>query len=85
MIIDWNLEGFYDLRRAPEVVDEIDRLASDLADASAAADGGEYGWESHQGRKAPQGRWRATVFTKDQTARENNAKHNTLLNELGSL
>lgn len=85
MRIDWNIEGFYDLRRAPGIVAEIDRIAAELADNASAADGGEYGWESHQGKRAPQGRWRATVYTMDHTARENNAQENTLLNLLGGM
>lgn len=82
MNVEYNLPAFYELRRDPEIVSEIDRIASEVAD-SASRDGGEYGWESHQGRRAPQGRWRATVFTKDAEARKKNAENNSLLRGLG--
>jgi hypothetical protein len=88
-----NKRGFYDVRRMPALIDLLENHAEHVArKANAALEGAEehFGAGSRQGRKGPsptggpgfQGRWRASVFTKDQYAKRHNAEHNTLLKAL---
>lgn len=81
MRIQWNKTGFYDLRREPGVVVDLQARAERIA-AAASARGGEYLVGSVQGEKRPQGRWRASVVTADHTAIRKNAKYHTLLGAL---
>lgn len=79
-----NMQGFYKLRSAPAVKQDLERRAERIA--AAAHDVGspeaEYGVGSQQGAKRPQGRWRSTVFTKNAVAIRSNAKNNSLIKSL---
>lgn len=79
-----NLQGFYDLRRAPGVRRDLDARARRIAEAAQAVGSpeAEYGVGSEQGAKRPQGRWRSTVFTKNAVAMRSNAKNNSLIKSL---
>lgn len=73
----WNRNALYEIRTMAEplVSEQLRRLAD--------AAGPGYEWESHQGRKAPQGRWRGTVYPTTWAARRDNQRNNTLLRVLG--
>lgn len=78
-------EGFYAIRRAPGVVEKLDRMAKAVADqANQSADLEEEGYKtsSVQGEKKPQGRWRTTVITATEEATMDNASNNTLVKSL---
>lgn len=79
-----NKSGFYKLRSAPAVKQDLKRRAQAIADAAQAVGSpeAEYGVGSQQGKKHPQGRWRATVFTKNAVAMRSNAKNNSLIKSL---
>lgn len=80
--IVWNMDALYRIRtQAQPLVDEHLQRICDRANAMFGADG--FRWESHQGAKAPQGRWRGTVFPHTVHAIRSNNKHNTLLRALG--
>ena len=74
MKIDFNMQGFEDLRRDPAVQADIDARTSRIADA--AGDGYEPG--SYQGRR----RYRGSVITASYKAQRDNAKRQTLLRSL---
>lgn len=84
MRIDWNVKGFYDLRRSPGVVAELDRHAERVCARANAMGKGTYATGSRQGRTVKQGRWRASVVTADARAMIDNARHQTLARALGS-
>lgn len=79
MKVVFNPQGFYDVRRSAGVVAELDKIAQKTADWCNANGKGTFAVGSQQGRKAPQGRWRASVVTADATAIAHNAKHHDLL------
>lgn len=83
MKIVWKPDGLYNLRSAPGVKADLTGRAERLA---AACGGSAAGYEtsSQQGAKRPQGRWRATVVTATPRAMVSNAKHNTLIRNLGA-
>lgn len=83
MKIDWNVDAFYDIRRDGGVVGELDRIAADVAARANSMGKGTYATGSQQGRKAPQGRWRASVVTADYEAMRENARDHTLMRALG--
>lgn len=78
MKIKWNVQGFYDLRREPGVVADLEARAQRIADSAEASGRGRYGTSSVQGKKKPQGRWRTTVITADAKAQAETARHQTL-------
>lgn len=82
--IDWNPDAFYGIRRDPAVVSMLDAKAKAVADWCNANGKGTYATGSQQGRRAPQGRWRASVVTADAKAIAHNAKHHTLIRGLGA-
>ena len=73
--------AFFELRRAPKVIDFLEAAGQSIVDdANATLDEGVgYRMSSSQGRKRPQGRWAVRVFTSSDHAKRSNAKHNTLL------
>lgn len=84
MKIVFNPQAFYEIRREPAVVAELDKIAQKTANWCNANGKGTYAVGSQQGRKAPQGRWRASVVTADATAIAYNAKHHILLRGLSA-
>lgn len=81
--IDFNMQGFYELRSAPGVVAELDRRAEAICAAANARGSGTYATGSRQGARRPQGRWHASVVTADARAMASNAKHHVLIGLLG--
>jgi hypothetical protein len=78
-----NHRGFYDVRRMPKLIDMLEDYAEEKADKANAELGEDgFGTGSRQGARRPQGRWRASVFTRSEYAKRHNAKHNTLLKVL---
>ncbi|QSM00052.1 hypothetical protein SEA_CASHLINE_12 [Gordonia phage Cashline] len=77
--LKFNIDGFYDLRRDPEIVGQEEAIAQQICDRANSIGKGTYALGSRQGRKAPQGRWRTTVVTADARAMANNARNNTLI------
>lgn len=80
--IDWNIDGFEEIRRSSGVVADLERRgAAILAGCGGEAEG--YGMEVHQGAASPQGRARVTVFADTEEARVENARDNTLVRNFG--
>lgn len=79
-----NLDGFYNVRRSPKVVDKLEKMAKAIADKSNSDAGLTDGYRtsSTQGLKKPQGRWRTTVITATAEAQKDNAENNRLLRNL---
>lgn len=77
--LKWTPNGLYELRSAPGVRAELDAMAS----GHAARAGPGYSWSSQQGRRAPQGRWRAIVYPDSWMAARDNAANNTLIRTMG--
>lgn len=77
--IKHNPQGYYDLRREPGVVAELEAKAQEICDRANTEGKGTYAVGSQQGMRRPQGRWRATVVTADYRAMIDSAKHNTLI------
>lgn len=80
--IEWNTEAMYEIRRDPGVVAELESVAQEVADRANSSGEGTYAVGSRQGRKNPQGRWRASVVTADAKAMLDNARNNTLIRAL---
>jgi hypothetical protein len=85
-------EGFYELRRSPQLQALLLSVAQNVAaganDALGDVDGYPANTEhfrvsSQQGRKNPQGRWRATVITATGAAARYEAQNQLLLRLLG--
>lgn len=94
---NWKNSGFYDLRRNPAVIRELERRGRQIAAAanrtldenklrnrlsSRRARSVGYKMSSFQGRKVRQGRWFVQVYTSSRHAKYSNAKHNTLIRVL---
>lgn len=79
--IVWKPNALYEVRSMPGARAEVNGLAARMA--AAAGDGFE--WSARQGRKAPQGRWRAIVFPATYQARRRNASDNVLVRVMGSV
>lgn len=84
MRIDWNVKGFYDLRRSDGVIAELESHAERICDRANAMGKGTYATGSRQGMMRPQGRWRASVVTADAKAIADNAKNHTLIRAMSS-
>ena len=82
MRIKWNVKGFYDLRREPGVVRDLESRAERIASSAEATGHGGYETSSQQGARKPQGRWRTTVITADAQAQRETAKNQHLLRNL---
>lgn len=77
-----NRAGFQQVRRAPALIAQIDKITAGIASrANSNPEGGEYKTSSLQGAARPQGRWRGTVITGDYKAQKDNGKNNTLIKE----
>ena len=75
MRIQWNIDGFHELRRDPNLCSQIDNLARDVASRAGVG----FDWKS----RTDDNRHRAIVFTGSQRAQYVNARDNTLLKALG--
>lgn len=75
MRIQWNLDGFRELRRDPALVAQIDELADDVAGRA----GRGFDWKSRTDTE----RHRAIVFTDTPRSKVVNARDNTLLKVIG--
>lgn len=82
MRIEWDHDAMYDIRRDPAVVAMLEAEAEKIADRANELGKGTYAVGSQQGRKNPQGRWRASVVTADAEAMIDCARNNTLLRVL---
>lgn len=80
-----NNRGFRQVRSAPKLVREIDKITSKMADEANSyldddgSDNRGYQTSSVEGAARPQGRHRGTVITATQEAIEDNAENNRLL------
>lgn len=81
--IQWNRNALYELRSAPGAIALANSHLEAIAERANSMGRGTYRFESHQGRKAPQGRWRGTVFTADWRAMRDNMRNNTLIRVMG--
>lgn len=79
--IKWNNKAFYDLRRDPEVIAELERRGRRVVAAANATlkEGRGYRMSSFQGARKPYGRWFVQVYAASNHAKRSNAKRNTLL------
>lgn len=79
--VKFNRGAFYDLRRAPKVIDFLEAAGQSMVDDANDTLDERVGYRmsSSQGRKRPQGRWAVRVFTSSDHAKRSNAQHNTLL------
>lgn len=77
-----NRGALYDIRRAPRVQADLVARARAVAEGCGGAEAG-YLVGNTQGRKNPQGRWRATVFTSTVKAMVDNRRNNTLVRNFG--
>lgn len=73
--INWNIEGFHELRRDPALRSHIDNLARGVASRAGVG----FDWKS----LADENRHRAIVFTDTPRAMVVNARDNTLIKALG--
>jgi hypothetical protein len=95
--IKWRNTGFYQLRRSPGVIKELERRGRQILNAAnqslAENTAGSrlragriskagYRMSSFQGRKVRQGRWFVQVYTSSNHAKHSDAKHNTLVRVL---
>ncbi len=79
--IQFRRDAFYNVRRSPEAVAAVNGLAA----RGAAQAGPGFSWHAQQGRKNPQGRWRAIIFPVTHAARARNARDNTLVRVLPTI
>lgn len=82
--IKWNKDGLHEIRTSPEAAAMVNSYLESWCEQANRIGKGTYGWEGHEGRKQPQGRFRGTVFTKDWRAMRDTMKNNTLLRVVGS-
>lgn len=80
----WSNKSFYDLRRDPAVIKELERRGRQIVNAAnrTLEEGRGYSMSSFQGRKVRQGRWFVQVYAQSNHAKYSNAKHNTLIRVL---
>lgn len=74
-------DALYQLRSDPGVVADLEARI----ERYRVACGEGYTTSSQQGRKNPQGRWRTTLFTATFRAMRDNARNNTMINNLDAL
>jgi hypothetical protein len=79
--VEYKRDAMYKLRSEPGVRKDLERRAKSVLDAAGGEDAG-YGMSSQQGERKPQGRWRASVFTKTAKGRRDNARNSTLIKSL---
>lgn len=91
---NWKNRSFYDLRRDPAVVRELERRGRAIMNAAnktlrenslrnrlgqGRVRKAGYKMSSFQGRKVKQGRWFVQIYTSSNHAKHSCAKHNTLV------
>lgn len=84
MQIKWNNRSFYDLRRDPAVIRDLEargRRVMNAANATLKEKQG-YRMSSFQGKKKPQGRWFVQVYAASRHAKHSDAVRNTLVRVL---
>jgi hypothetical protein len=83
--LKWKNRSFYDLRRDPAVIGELESRGQAILDAANATlpENRGYRMSSFQGARKPQGRWFVQVYTASNHAKRSNAVHNTLLKVMG--
>ncbi|GAA2394227.1 hypothetical protein GCM10009855_37050 [Gordonia cholesterolivorans] len=84
MRVVFNVAAFYELRRDPGVIAELESHAERICARANAMGKGTYATGSRQGMMRPQGRWRASVVTADAKAIADNAKNHTLIRAMSS-
>lgn len=79
-----NKKGFYNVRKAPKLVADLEKRAGRIADKSNEDSGLSDGYRtsSVQGKRKPQGRHRTTVITATAAAKRDNATNNRLVRNL---
>jgi len=82
--IKWNGKSFYDLRRDPAVIRELESRGRRVLDAANATLPEKQGYRmaSFQGRRKPQGRWFVQIYASSNHAKRSDARRNTLLRAL---
>lgn len=82
--IKWNNRAFYDLRRDPAVVAELERRGRRVVKAAndSLKEKQGYRMSSFQGKRKPQGRWFVQVYAASRHAKHSDAVHNTLVRVL---
>jgi hypothetical protein len=82
--IKWNNRAFFDLRRDPAVIRELERRGRRVLNAAnkSMKEKTGYRMSSFQGKRKPQGRWFVQVYTASRHAKHSDARHNTLLRVL---
>lgn len=74
MKIQWNIDGFRELRRDPNLCSQVDNLARGVASRAGMG----FGWKS----RTDEDRHRAIIFTDTPRAMVVNARDNTLMKAL---
>jgi hypothetical protein len=79
--LKWKNRSFYDLRRDPAVIGELESRGRRVVDAAnrTLREKSGYRMSSFQGARKPQGRWFVQIYTSSNHAKRSNAKNNTLL------
>lgn len=82
--LNWINKSFYDLRRDPAVIRELETRGRRVVNAANATlkERQGYRMSSFQGKRKPQGRWFVQVFAASTHAKRSNARRNTLLRVL---
>lgn len=82
--IKWNNRAFFDLRRDPAVVRDLEQRGRRVLNAAnkSMKEKTGYRMSSFQGKRKPQGRWFVQIYTGSRHAKHSNAVHNTLLKVL---
>lgn len=80
----WNNKAFYELRRSPAVIKELESRGRRIMNAAneTLEERRGYRMSSFQGRKVRQGRWFVQVYASSNHAKHSDAKHNTLIRVL---
>jgi hypothetical protein len=84
MNLKWNNKAFYDLRRDPAVIRDLESRGRRVLNAANATLNERRGYRmaSFQGKRKPQGRWFVQVYAASNHAKHSDAKRNTLLRVL---
>lgn len=78
-----NIAGYYALRSEPGVRARLEQAGRSIH-SEVGGDAAGYGFDSRQGAKRPQGRWRVSVAALSFEARLDNARNHRLLRAMGA-